>query len=145
MEHGGDADPRAQMAGIGGNGEHCLGRGVEQQVIDDSLVVEGDVGDRGWQGEDDMEIADRQQVGLARGEPGARGGTLAPGAVPVAAAYMGSCKSEVCLNRHFLPFFQCYRSTGWAHCKDAARERTISNLYTVRVKAPEPTSRLRRI
>ena len=32
-----------------------------------------------------MEVADRQQVGLALGEPGARGRALAPRAVPVAA------------------------------------------------------------
>ena len=47
VEHGGDADPRAQVTGIGGDREHGLGRRVEQQVIDDSLVVEGDVGDLG--------------------------------------------------------------------------------------------------
>ena len=36
-----------------------------------------------------MEIADRQQVGLALGQPGARGGALALGAVPVAATVVG--------------------------------------------------------
>ena len=34
----------------------------------------------------EVRFNDRQQVGLARGKPGARGGTLALGAVPVAAA-----------------------------------------------------------
>jgi hypothetical protein len=52
---------------------------VEQQVIDRRLVVERDVGDLGRQGEDDVEISDRQQVGLAFGQPGARGGALAFG------------------------------------------------------------------
>ncbi len=33
-----------------------------------------------------MKVADRQQVGLALGQPGARGNTLALGAVPVTAA-----------------------------------------------------------
>jgi len=33
-----------------------------------------------------MEVADRQQIGLALGQPGARGRALAPGAVPVATA-----------------------------------------------------------
>src|SRR6516225_8292230 len=36
-----------------------------------------------------MEVADRQQIGLALGQPGARGRALAPGAVPVAAAIVG--------------------------------------------------------
>src|SRR3954451_10401930 len=36
-----------------------------------------------------MVVADQQQVGLALGEPGARGGSLALGAVPVPAAVIG--------------------------------------------------------
>jgi hypothetical protein len=36
-----------------------------------------------------VEVSDRQQVGLALGEPGARGGALALWAVPVAAAVIG--------------------------------------------------------
>ena len=47
VEDGGDANTRAQVTGIGSDRQHRLGRRVEQQVIDDSLVVEGDVGDLG--------------------------------------------------------------------------------------------------
>ena len=72
--------------GIGRDRQHRLGRRVEQQVVDHGLVVERDVGDLGRQREDDVEVADRQQVGLALGQPGARGGALALGAMPVAAA-----------------------------------------------------------
>ena len=89
VEHGGDADPCPQVLGIGGDRQHRLGRGAEEQVIDDSLVVVGDVGDLGRQGEDDVEVSDRQQVGLALGQPCARGGALALGTVPVAAAVIG--------------------------------------------------------
>ena len=46
MEHGGDADARAQMPGIGGDGEHGLGGGLEQDAVDHLLVLPGDVGDR---------------------------------------------------------------------------------------------------
>ena len=86
VEHGGDADACAQVARIGGDRQHRLGRRAEQQVVDRRLVVQGDVGDLGGQSEDDVEVADRQQVGLTLGQPGARGGALALGAVPVAAA-----------------------------------------------------------
>src|SRR3546814_2464551 len=41
--------------------------------------------DLGGEGEDDVEIADRKQVGLAGLEPGACGGALASEAVPVPA------------------------------------------------------------
>ena len=75
--------------GIGGDRQHRLRGRPEQQVVDQRLVLEGDVGDLGRQREHDMEVADRQQVGLALGEPGARRGALALGAVPVAAAVVG--------------------------------------------------------
>jgi hypothetical protein len=89
VEHGGDADPCAQVARIGGDRQHRLGRRVEQQVIDRGLVVERDVGDLGGQSEDNVEVADWQQVCLTFGQPGARGGALTLGTVPVAAAVVG--------------------------------------------------------
>ena len=69
VENRGDADARAEVLGVGRDGEHGLGRGLEQQVIDDGLVVVGDVGDRRRQREHDVDSRHRQQVGLARGEP----------------------------------------------------------------------------
>src|SRR3546814_186965 len=62
---------------------------LEQEVIDQRLVGEGDRGDFGRQGKHDVEIADREQVGLAGLEPGARRGALALGAMPVAATVVG--------------------------------------------------------
>ena len=89
VEHGGDADARAQMPGVSRDRRHRLRCRPEQQVVDDRLVLPGDVGDLGRQREDDVEIADRQQVGLALGEPGSRGGALALGTVPVATRVIG--------------------------------------------------------
>jgi hypothetical protein len=42
MEDGGDADASAEVLGIGRDCEHSLGRGPEQQVVDDGLVLVGD-------------------------------------------------------------------------------------------------------
>ena len=89
VKHGGDADARAQMLGVRRDRHHRLGGGAEKQIVDDRLVLPGDVGDLGRQREDDMEIADRQQVGLALGQPGFRGGGLALRAVAVAAGVVG--------------------------------------------------------
>ena len=69
MEHGGGADAGAEVLGIGGDRQQCLGGGAEQKVVDDRLVLVGDRGDLGRQREDDMEIADRQQMSLAGCEP----------------------------------------------------------------------------
>jgi hypothetical protein len=55
------------MFAIGRDGQHRLRRRLEQQVVDRRLVVEGDVGDLGRQREDNVEVADRQKVGLALG------------------------------------------------------------------------------
>src|SRR3546814_2101646 len=49
----------------------------------------GDRGDLGRQREHDVEIADREEVGLAGLEPGACSSALAPRAMPVAATVVG--------------------------------------------------------
>jgi len=74
------------MLGVGGDGEHGLGAGLEQQIVDHPLVLIGDVGDRLWQGEDQVEVADRQELGLVFGEPGSGGSPLALRTVPISAA-----------------------------------------------------------
>jgi hypothetical protein len=89
VEHGGDADAGAEMLWIGGEGEQCLGRRAEQQIVDHRLVLVGNRGDLGWQGEDQMEIADRQQIGLAGGEPVLRRGALALGTMAITARVVG--------------------------------------------------------
>ena len=61
-----------------------LGRGAEQDGIDGGLVLEGDLASRRRQGEDDMEIGHRQQLGLAVGEPLLGSGSLAFWAMPIA-------------------------------------------------------------
>jgi len=77
------------MLRVGGDDQHSLRGRAEQQVVDQRLVVEGDVSDLGGQREDDVEIADRQQVSLALGQPCARGSALTLSAVAVAAAIVG--------------------------------------------------------
>ena len=46
MENRGDADAGAEVLGVGGDRDQRLGRGLEQQIVDDGLVLVGDVGDR---------------------------------------------------------------------------------------------------
>jgi len=43
VQHGGDTDAGAEMPGIGGDRGQRFGRGLEQQVVDDGLVLVGDV------------------------------------------------------------------------------------------------------
>jgi hypothetical protein len=85
----GGADPGTEVLGIGGDGEQGLGRGAEQQVVDDRLVLVGDRSDLGRQDEDQVEVADRQQIGLAGGEPVLCRCPLTLGAMAVAARVVG--------------------------------------------------------
>ena len=89
VEHGGETDAGAQVPGISGDGEQPLGRRAEQQVVHHRLVLVGDRGDLGRQREDQVEVADRQQIGLAGGQPVPRRRALALGAMAVAAGVVG--------------------------------------------------------
>src|SRR5215475_1387575 len=85
VEHGGEPYSRTEVLGVGRDSDQGFGGGFEQQVIDDRFVVVGDVGDWPRQGEDDMKIGHRQQLGSAVGEPLLGSGSLALWAMPVAA------------------------------------------------------------
>jgi hypothetical protein len=101
VEHGGDADPGAQVFWIGGDGERGLGTRLEQQVVDHALVLIGDLGDPRWQGEDQVEVSDGQQFGLAIGQPAPGRRALAFGAVAIAAGVIGDvAMAAVLTGRH---------------------------------------------
>ena len=67
VQNGDQADLGAEA--FGGERHERLGRRAHQQGIDRLLVLKGDLGRRRRQGEDDMEIGDRQQFGLPRRKP----------------------------------------------------------------------------
>ena len=92
VQDGEDADLRAEPARIGGERRHRLGGGLEQDRIDDGLVLEGDGGDRRGQGEHDVEIGNRQQFGLAGGEPLRPRRALTLRAMAIAAGVVGDAR-----------------------------------------------------
>ena len=61
MKNGEEAELRTEMFGIGGDRAQGFGRGVEQDVVDRSLVVKGDGGDPLRHGEDDMKVRHGQE------------------------------------------------------------------------------------
>src|SRR6516162_3535894 len=89
MHYGSGTDAGTEVLGIGGNGEQSLGRNAEQQVVNYHLVLVGDWGDRGRQGEDHMEIADRQQISLACSKPVPCHPALTLGTMAVATRVVG--------------------------------------------------------
>jgi hypothetical protein len=82
-------DPGTQMLRIGCDRQHGLGRDLEQKIVEDGLVLIGDVSDGRRQREHHVIVRHRQQLGLAVGEPLLRSGALALRAMPVAAGVVG--------------------------------------------------------
>ena len=78
---------------LGGERHERLGGGAHQQAIDRLLVLEGDLGRRWRQGEDDVEVGNRQQFGLTRGEPLRARPALTLGAMAVSARVVGDADS----------------------------------------------------
>ena len=103
VQHGGEADAGAKVLRVGGDGDERLGRGLEQEVVDDRLVLVGDVGDRRRQREDDVIVRHRQQLGLALGEPFLGRRALALGAVAVAAGVVGDERVRALLAARDMP------------------------------------------
>ena len=84
-ENHGHAELGAEVPGIGGDGGECLGRGAEQDRVDNGLVLERDLAHQRRQCEDDMKVRHRQQFGLPIREPLGLRQPLAFGTVTVAA------------------------------------------------------------
>ena len=89
MQHCGGADAGAEVPRIGGDGEQRLGCGAEQQIVDNRLVLISDSADLGRQREDQVEVSDREQIGLAGGEPVLCRRALALGTMTIAAGVVG--------------------------------------------------------
>jgi len=89
VQNGQEPDLAAEVPRVGGDGLERPGDGVEQDGIDHGLVVEGDPGDVGRHGEDDVEVRHRQQIGLTVGEPAVARRALALWTMPVAAGIIG--------------------------------------------------------
>jgi hypothetical protein len=56
VQHGKETDLCPEMLGVGGDLEQSLGRGVEQQIVEDLLVDQGQRGEMMRDREDDVDI-----------------------------------------------------------------------------------------
>ena len=64
VEHGEEADLGTEMFGIGSDGGQGLGRGSEQDAVDDIFVLVSHGGDLFGEGEDDMKIVESGEFPL---------------------------------------------------------------------------------
>src|SRR5258708_21063527 len=89
MEHAEEADLGAEVPGIASELEQGRGAGVEQQVINQPLVLQGKCGQFAREGEDDMHVAGGEQLALAGFEPPHKGVALASWEMPITARIVG--------------------------------------------------------
>jgi hypothetical protein len=69
MEHAEETDLGTEMPWITSDFKQGLCAGMEEQVVDESLVLQGEWGQFPWQSEHSMDIASGQQFPFARLEP----------------------------------------------------------------------------
>ena len=83
MEHAKKTDVRSQMLRVAGDFEQCRSTSSEQQIVKQSLVLQGQCGEFVRQREDDVKVRDGQQLSRALGQPLGTRVALTLGAVPV--------------------------------------------------------------
>ena len=109
MENRGDADAGAEVLWVGRDRGQGLGRGLEQEIVDDGLVLVGDVGNGRRQREHHVIVWHRQQIGLASRQPFLRHSPLALRAMPVAARVVRNLAVRALLAARDMPA-ECRRA-----------------------------------
>jgi hypothetical protein len=85
MEYREESYLGSEMFGFGGYFQKGFGTGAEQEVIEDPLVLQDELGELVGKGEDNMDVGDRQEFVLASRDPFIAGSALAFWAMPIAA------------------------------------------------------------
>src|ERR1700733_15103573 len=86
VEHTEEADLRAEMSGIASDFEEGCGTGLQQEMVQEFLVLQGERRQFMRQGKDNMDVARGEKLLTTRLEPTSTGVGLALRTVPVAAA-----------------------------------------------------------
>jgi hypothetical protein len=85
VQHGEEADFRAEVSGIASDFEKCFRTGVEQQIVDDFLILQGQWRELRRKCEDHMDVTRREKFSLTCGDPAFAGRGLTLRAVAIAA------------------------------------------------------------
>ena len=85
VKHAEETDLGTEMPWIMSDFKQGLGAGLEEQVVDQPLVLQGERGQFPRQCEDGVHIASGQQFALARLEPASTRVALASWAMPISA------------------------------------------------------------
>src|SRR6266851_10515095 len=89
MQHGEEADLRAEMLRIVSDFEKGFRTAAKQKIVNDLLVLQGQRSQMTGKGEDHMDVARREKFSLTCGDPAFPGRGLTLRAVSIAAAVVG--------------------------------------------------------
>src|ERR1700730_919284 len=89
MQHGEEAEFRAEVFRIASDFEKCFCTGAEQQIVDDFLVLQSQWSKLRRKCEDHMDVARREKLSLTCRDPAFSGRGLTLRAVSIAAAVVG--------------------------------------------------------
>src|SRR5258708_20557715 len=85
VQHGEEADFRAEVSRIASDFEKCFRTGAEQQTVDDFLILQSQCRELGRKCEDHMDVARQEKFSLTCSDPAFPGSGLTLRAVPVSA------------------------------------------------------------
>src|SRR5258708_8978653 len=89
VQHGEEAEFRADVSGVASDSEKSFCTGAEQQIVADFLILQDQWRELRRKREDHMDVARREKFSLTCGDPAFAGRGLTLWAVPVAAAVVG--------------------------------------------------------
>jgi hypothetical protein len=89
MQHGEEADFRAEVSGIASDFEKCFCTGAEQQIVDDFLVLQSQCRELRRKCEDHMDVARREKLSSTCCDPAFPGRGLTLRTVPISAGVVG--------------------------------------------------------
>src|SRR5258708_12242700 len=89
VQHGEEAEFRADVSGVASDFEKSFGNGAEQQIVDDFLILQDQWRELRRKREDHMDVARREKFSLTCGDPAFAGRGLTLWAVSIAAAVVG--------------------------------------------------------
>jgi hypothetical protein len=90
MQNGEEADFSSEVLGVGGNFEHGLRAGAEQQIVEQPWVTLTQRVQLMGQGKDDVEVGHAEQILFAPCQPALACLSLALGTVAVATGVVGN-------------------------------------------------------
>ena len=85
VQHAKKANFRTEVSRVASDFQKCFGTGTEQEIIEDTLVLQNQWRQPVGQREDDMEVARRKELSATRSDPPFSSARLTLWAVPISA------------------------------------------------------------